>query len=54
MVKPDSAGNPTFVRADGTNNGAFFHSGALWLQNEDTWKLPDHVFKLTFAEMIGK
>src|SRR5262245_10414455 len=45
---------PPFVRADGTNNGAFFHSGALWLQNEDTWKLPDNVFKLTFAEMLGK
>ncbi len=45
---------PPFVRADGTNNGAFFHSGALWLQNEDTWKLPDNVFKFTFAEMLGK
>src|SRR6185369_8907708 len=45
---------PPFVRADGTNNGAWFHSGALWLQNEDTWRLPDGVFKLTFAEMLGK
>src|SRR5262249_33634307 len=43
---------PPFVRADGTNNGAWFHSGALWLQNEDTWRLPDNVFKLTFAEML--
>lgn len=45
---------PPFVRADGTNNGAWFHSGALWLMNEDTWRMPDHVFKLTFAEMLGK
>jgi len=45
---------PPFVRADDTNNGAWFHSGALWLMNEDTWRLPDHVFKLTFAEMLGK
>ncbi|MCI0358552.1 MAG: c-type cytochrome [Planctomycetaceae bacterium] len=45
---------PPFVRADGTNNGAWFHSGALWLMNEDTWRLPDNVFKLTFAEMLGK
>src|SRR4029078_6175314 len=45
---------PPFVRADGTNNGAWFHSGALWLQNEDTWRLPDNVFKLTFAEMLGR
>jgi putative membrane-bound dehydrogenase-like protein len=44
---------PPFVRADGTNNGAWFHSDALWLQNEDTWRLPDHVFKLTFKEMLG-
>jgi putative membrane-bound dehydrogenase-like protein len=45
---------PPFVRADGTNNGAWFHSGALWLQNEDTWRLPDNVFKLTFAEMLSQ
>jgi hypothetical protein len=45
---------PPFVRSDGTNNGAWFHSGALWLMNEDTWKLPDNVFKLTFEEMLGK
>ncbi|MDX1947879.1 MAG: c-type cytochrome [Pirellulaceae bacterium] len=44
---------PPFVRADGTNNGAWFHSGALWLQNEDTWRLPDGVFKLTFKEMLA-
>src|SRR4030095_1315114 len=45
---------PPFVRADGTNNGAWFHSGALWMMNENTWRLPDNVFKLTFAEMLGK
>ncbi|MEX2175575.1 MAG: PVC-type heme-binding CxxCH protein [Pirellulaceae bacterium] len=44
---------PPFVRADGTNNGAWFHSGALWLQNEETWRLPDNVFKLTFKEMLA-
>jgi hypothetical protein len=43
---------PPFVRADGTNNGAWFHSSALWLMNEDTHRLPDNVFKLTFAEML--
>ena len=45
---------PPFVRSDGTNNGAWFHSGALWLMNEDTWRLPDNVFKLTFVEMLGR
>lgn len=44
---------PPFVRADGTNNGAWIHSGAVWLMNEDTWRLPDHVFKLTFAELLA-
>jgi hypothetical protein len=44
---------PSFVRADGTNNGVWFHSGALWVQNEDTAKLPDLVQKLTFAEMLA-
>jgi hypothetical protein len=43
---------PPFVRADGTNNGAFFHSQALWIINEDTARMPNHAFKLTFAEML--
>jgi hypothetical protein len=43
---------PPFVRADGTNNGAFFHSKALWTINEDTARFPNHAFKLTFAEML--
>jgi putative membrane-bound dehydrogenase-like protein len=44
---------PPFVRADGTNNGTFFHSGALWFVNEDTWRMPDHVQKFTFAELLA-
>ncbi|HEX5106010.1 MAG TPA: PVC-type heme-binding CxxCH protein, partial [Pirellulaceae bacterium] len=54
--KEDASGAPAilpFVRADGTNNGAFFHSGALWFVNEDTWRLPDHVQKFTFAELLA-
>lgn len=43
---------PPFVRADGTNNGAFFHSQALWIINEDTARLPNHAFKLTFEQML--
>src|SRR6185436_1062712 len=43
---------PPFVRADGTNNGAFFHSGALCVINEDTARLPNHVQIITFAEML--
>ena len=45
---------PPFVRADGTNNGAWFHSGALWFQNEDVWRLPDNVLKVTFAELLQR
>lgn len=44
---------PPFVRADGTNNGAWFHSQAIWAQNEDTWNLPDGVQKVTFEELLA-
>ncbi len=43
---------PPFVRFDGTNNGVWFHSGAIWLQNEDTAKLPDGVEKLLFKDLL--
>ena len=32
----DARAIPMIVRADGTNNGAWFKYGRLWLQNEDT------------------
>lgn len=35
---------PVIVRGDGTNNGAWFSYGHMWVQNEDTaGKLPEHV-----------
>lgn len=43
---------PPFIRPDGTNNGVWFHSGAIWLQNEDTAKLPDGVEKVLFADLL--
>jgi hypothetical protein len=43
---------PPFIRADGTNNGVWFHSGAIWLQNEDTAKLPDGVEKVLFKDLL--
>lgn len=43
---------PPFVRADGNNNGVWFHSGAIWLQNEDTAKLPDGVEKVPFKDLL--
>lgn len=31
----------------GTSNGAWFHSGTLWVQNEDTARLPDLVERMS-------
>lgn len=41
-----------FVRADGTNNGAWFHSGHLWFQNEDTARLPDKVDRVPYRRLL--
>lgn len=44
---------PPFVRADGTNNGAWFADRHLWVQNEDTGgKLPGHVFGRHFTQLL--
>lgn len=43
---------PMIVRADGTNNGAWFHSRSMWVQNEDTNRLPDLVERLSFDKML--
>ena len=41
---------PMIVRADGTNNGAWFSYGHMWVQNEETGaQLPDHVESRDFA-----
>lgn len=42
---------PAFAQ-DGQNNGAFFHSRAIWWQNEDTDKLPDVVDKRSFNDLL--
>jgi peptidoglycan/xylan/chitin deacetylase (PgdA/CDA1 family) len=42
---------PMIVRADGTNNGAWFNFGQMWVQNEETGKkLPDEVDRRSLAE----
>lgn len=45
-----------FVRADGTNNGAWFKRGRVWLQNEDTGgvELPSQAASRSFAELLGR
>jgi putative membrane-bound dehydrogenase-like protein len=43
---------PSIARA-GTNNGAWFHSRHLWVQNENTNLLKDHVERRSFNEMLA-
>jgi putative membrane-bound dehydrogenase-like protein len=38
---------------DGTNNGAWFHSRHLWVVNEHTDRLKDHVERRSFNEMLS-
>ena len=44
---------PPIVRADGTNNGAWFKHRHMWVQNEDTGKkLPHHVWGRHYTQML--
>ena len=48
---------PMIVRADGTNNGAWFKYGRMWVQNEETGgALTDHVDSRHLADdfLAGK
>jgi hypothetical protein len=48
---------PMIVRADGTNNGAWFKYRHMWVQNEETGKkLPEHVASRHFTDyfLAGK
>lgn len=42
------------IALHGRNMGAFFHSRALWWQNENTNLLKDHVDRRTFNELLGE
>ncbi len=50
-VEPDGE-IPLIVRG-GTNNGAWFADDHMWVQNEDTNRLPDGVDRRTFSELTG-
>ena len=51
----DEGGLPMIVRADGTNNGAWFNHRHMWVQNEETGgTLPDHVDRRSFAHQLRK
>jgi putative membrane-bound dehydrogenase-like protein len=40
------------IASAGTNNGAWFHSRHLWVQNEQTDRLKDHVDRRSFNELL--
>jgi putative membrane-bound dehydrogenase-like protein len=42
---------PMIAKA-GSNNGAWFHSRQLWVQNEQTDRLKDHVERRSFNELL--
>jgi len=45
---------PMIARGGATpNNGAWFHSGHMWLQNEDTAHLPDKVDRRSFKDLLS-
>lgn len=48
----DSDAIPMIVRL-GTNNGAWFARRHMWVQNEDTHRLPDGVERRSFADLLG-
>ena len=50
--KTDAPAFPSIVRPDGTDNGAWFHSEHLWVQNEDTDRHPDLVDRLSLVSTL--
>jgi putative membrane-bound dehydrogenase-like protein len=42
------------ITRKGTNNGAWFHSNHLWVQNENTALLKDHVDRRSFNSLLEK
>jgi hypothetical protein len=50
-TRGDANAIPMIAR-EGTNNGAWFAEGNLWLQNEDTHRLPDGVDRRTYTELL--
>ena len=52
--RSDSKAIPMISRGgEHTNNGAWFHSNHLWVQNEDTAKLPNVVDRRSFKQLLA-
>jgi len=50
--KPGDPGSIPLIARNGTNNGAWIHSRTLWVQNEDTDKLPDLVDRKPLDDLL--
>src|SRR5688572_3563739 len=52
--RDDPRAIPPIVRAGPhPNNGVWFHSGHMWIQNEDTAHLPDKVDRRSFKQLLS-
>jgi hypothetical protein len=51
-LRGDAGAAPMIVRG-GTNNGAWFADGSMWIQNEDTDRMPDGVQRVSFGELLS-
>jgi len=52
--RTDENAVPPIVRADGSNNGAWFSHNHMWVQNEDTGgKLPHQMDTRHFTDLLG-
>ncbi|MBX3414342.1 MAG: c-type cytochrome [Pirellulales bacterium] len=51
-TRPDDQAVPPIVRGT-TNNGAWFHSRHLWVQNEDTARLKDLVDRRSYHDLLA-
>jgi hypothetical protein len=52
--KPGDPGALPLIVRGGASNGAWFHSRHLWVQNEDTAKMPNLVDRRSFDELLRK
>ncbi|QDV17547.1 Cytochrome c [Gimesia panareensis] len=52
--RTDEGGAVPMISRKGTNNGAWFHSKHLWVQNEDTAKMKHLVAGKSFEEMLAE
>ena len=53
-ARRDEAGAVPMIVRGATNNGAWFHSRHLWVQNENTARLPDLVDRRSFNQLLAE